>query len=317
MTEGNYGGAGAVPFPTQRGHSWQRRILMHRMTARANQAPTDVYGRATSCVNNVQDHSRRRSGEGAPTAFRMPDPAAERALATHIGITFNDPKLFRLALTHRSVLHDWLMLDSGVVDAMMQSNERLEFLGDAVLGAIVAERLYEVDPVADEGTLTRHRVALVRAETLVKWARELRLDDGLYLGTGESVTSSVRDRMLAGAFEALVGAIHLDQGRDAAKAFVNGFLERDMKTILADEASANPKGRLQEVVQERWLQQPAYATVSEEGPDHAREFTVEVLVAGTSLGTGYGRSKREAQQQAARQALITIAAQDQATGVGE
>ena len=247
-----------------------------------------------------------------PTPFGLPDLAVEQALASQVGISFNDPKLLRLALTHRSVLHDWLLLEEGSVDVILQSNERLEFLGDAVLGAIVAERLYAVDPVADEGTLTRHRVALVRAETLVKWARELHLDEGLYLGTGESVTSSVRDRMLAGSFEALVGAIHLDQGRDAATRFVNGFLDRDMNAILADEASANPKGRLQEVVQESGLDQPMYETVAEEGPDHAREFTVEVSVAGEPLGTGRGRSKREAQQAAAREALLAIAARVQA-----
>lgn len=241
----------------------------------------------------------------------MPDPEAERLLAQHIGIVFNDPRIFRLALTHRSVLHDWLM--QARVDAILQSNERLEFLGDAVLGAVVAEKLYEVDPVADEGTLTRHRVALVRAETLVTWARELNLHDGLYLGTGESVTRSVRDRMLAGAFEALVGAIHIDQGRGAAIAFVDGFLERDMNAILADEASANPKGHLQEVVQERRLEQPLYETVAEEGPDHARQFTVVVKVEGQELGTGRGRSKREAQQLAAREALIMIATRDEAT----
>lgn len=250
------------------------------------------------------------SGQTGPTPFRMPDPETERLLAQHIGIVFNDPRIFRLALTHRSVLHDWLMLDS--VDAILQSNERLEFLGDAVLGAIVAEKLYNVDPVADEGTLTRHRVALVRAETLVTWARELHLHEGLYLGTGERVTNSVRDRMLAGAFEALVGAIHLDQGRDAAIVFVERFLERDMSVILADEASANPKGRLQEVLQERRLEQPVYETVAEEGPDHAREFTVAVKVEGQVLGTGRGRSKREAQQSAAREALLTIASREQA-----
>ena len=247
-----------------------------------------------------------------PTPFRMPDPAIEQALARQIGISFNDPKLLRLALTHRSVLHDWLLLEEGAVDAILQSNERLEFLGDAVLGAIVAERLYQVDPVADEGTLTRHRVALVRAEALVIWARELHLHEALYLGTGESVTTSVRDRMLAGAFEAVVGAIYLDQGRGAAAKFVNDFLDRDMNAILADEASANPKGRLQEVVQERRFDQPVYRTVAESGPDHAREFTVEVLVNGESVGTGHGRSMREAQQSAAREALLAFSVQEQA-----
>jgi ribonuclease-3 len=263
-------------------------------------------------MTSPETHSSTGKTTTRPTPFGMPDPAVEQALARQIGISFNDPKLLRLALTHRSVLHDWLLLEEGTVDGIMQSNERLEFLGDAVLGAIVAERLYQVDPVADEGTLTRHRVALVRAETLVIWARELHLHEALYLGTGESVTSSVRDRMLAGAFEAVVGAIYLDQGREAAAKFVNGFLDRDMNAILADEASANPKGRLQEVVQERRLDQPTYRTIAESGPDHAREFTIEVLVNGEPFGTGHGRSKREAQQAAAREALLALSVQQQA-----
>lgn len=254
--------------------------------------------------------ARERHKQDAPTPYGVPDPAVEQMLAARVGVAFANPKLLRLALTHRSVLHDWLLAEEGQVDAILQSNERLEFLGDAILGAITAERLYESDPVADEGTLTRHRVALVRAETLVRWSRELGLQDALYLGTGEQVTASKRDRMLAGAFEALVGAIYLDQGRGAAEQFVNGFLDRDMETILADEASANPKGRLQEVVQERGLEQPAYETIEESGPDHAREFTVAVLVDGEPMGTGSGRSKREAQQAAAREALLAIAALD-------
>jgi ribonuclease-3 len=242
--------------------------------------------------------------QAIPTPFRMPDPAFEAELVEHMGLRFDDPKLFRLALTHRSVLHDWLMQDQ--VDATLQSNERLEFLGDSVLGMVTAERLYREHPEANEGTLTRNRAALVRAETLVTWARELRIPEGLYLGTGESITTSARDRMLAGAFEALVGAIYLDQGRDAASAFLNRFLDRDMTGILAEEAMANPKGRLQEVVQERGVEQPAYETIAEEGPDHAREFTVAVLVDGERRGVGKGRSKREAQQEAAREALIAL-----------
>lgn len=245
----------------------------------------------------------------APTPFRMPDPALEAVLAEHMGLRFENPKLFRLALTHRSVLHDWLQQPE--IDAIMQSNERLEFLGDALLGVVAGERLYHDFPDADEGTLTRSRAALVRAETLVKWARELRIPDGLYLGTGEKITNSARDRMLGGAFEALVGAIYLDQGRDAVASFINAFLDRDMAAILAAEQTSNPKGRLQEVVQERRLDQPAYETIAEEGPDHAREFTVAVLVDGEQRGIGRGRSKREAQQEAARQALLALAAEDE------
>lgn len=249
----------------------------------------------------IQPDNRSTSG---PTPFRMPDPAMEAILADHIGLHFSNPKLFRLALTHRSVLHDWLQQPE--IDAILQSNERLEFLGDAVLGMVAGERVFQEFPDADEGVLTRRRAALVRAETLVTWSRQLRIPDGLYLGTGEQITSGARDRMLAGAFEALVGAVYLDQGRDAVDRFINGFLDRDMTAILAEAEMANPKGRLQEVVQERRLDQPAYETIAEAGPDHAREFTVAVLVDGEQRGVGHGRSKREAQQAAAREALLAI-----------
>ena len=238
------------------------------------------------------------------TPYRLPDIGLEAELAERMGISFDNPLLLRQALTHRSVLHDW----QGIADipAILQSNERLEFLGDAMLGAFAAEYLYHRDREADEGQLTRHRVAAVRAETLVRWARELRVHEALYLGTGEQVTESVRDRMLAGSFEALVGAVHLDQGREAAERFVLGFLERDLDTILQQEAVANPKGRLQEVLQERERVGPEYETIATAGPDHAREFTVVVKVREELLGEGRGRSKREAQQMAAREALAHL-----------
>lgn len=240
----------------------------------------------------------------APAPFRMPDPAAEKRLAKRIGVVFSDPLLLRVALTHRSVLHDWLTIPD--VHARLQSNERLEFLGDAVLGAIVAEHLYDRDSSADEGTLTRQRVAIVRAETLVRWARDLNLHGSLYLGTGERVSEGIRDRMLAGAFEALVGAIHIDQGREAATAFVIQFLRRDIISLLANEQQLNPKGRLQEVLQERSRVAPEYVTIAEEGPDHARHFTVAVVLEDQHIGVGEGTSKRAAQQEAARQALISL-----------
>lgn len=234
----------------------------------------------------------------------MPDPETERRLADRIGVAFSDPLILRVALTHRSVLHDWLMIPE--IDARLQSNERLEFLGDAVLGAVVAEHLYDRDASADEGTLTRQRVAIVRAETLVRWARDLNLHACLYLGTGERVSEGIRDRMLAGAFEAIVGAIHLDQGRDAATAFVIRFLRRDIISLLANEQQLNPKGRLQEVLQERSRIAPEYLTLVEKGPDHARHFTVAVVLDDQHIGVGSGTSKRVAQQEAARQALISL-----------
>lgn len=225
-----------------------------------------------------------------------------------MGVAFANSLLLRQALTHRSVLHDWLPLED--VLAILQSNERLEFLGDAILGAITAEYLYNRDGDADEGQLTRRRVAAVRAETLVRWSRELGVHECLYLGTGEHVSQGARDRMLAGAFEALVGAIHLDQGRDAADRFVLGFLERDLDEIFRQESVANPKGRLQEVVQEQDHIEPEYETIATEGPDHAREFTVVVKVRDALLGEGQGRSKRVAEQEAARAALAQLGVVD-------
>lgn len=239
-----------------------------------------------------------------PTPFRTPDFAVEQQLAQRLGVQVDDPLQLRLALTHRSVIHEWTQHD--VTDAILQSNERLEFLGDAVLGLVTADRLYRLMPDADEGTLTRTRVALVRGETLVKWARSLGVPDAIYLGTGETITDSVRDRILAGTMEAIIGAIYLDQGSDAATSFIHSFLEREYGSFDMDEAVANPKGRLQEVVQERKLDQPVYEIVAEDGPDHARVFSVDVVVNGSHIGSGTGRSKREAQQVAARQALLAI-----------
>ncbi|MGI8484346.1 MAG: ribonuclease III [Thermomicrobiales bacterium] len=239
-----------------------------------------------------------------PIPSRLPDAAADQAFARNTKVVFRDPLLLRLALTHRSVLHDWVNVEQ--LDATLQSNERLEFLGDALLGVIVGEYLYHADPVADEGTLTRRRAAIVRAETLVVWARELEMPEYLYLGTGESVTESVRDRMLAGGFEALVGAIYLDRGREVAERFVLEFLRRDSAQILANEEQTNPKGSLQEVMQDRFGVAPEYETIAAEGPDHARQFTVAVVLNGEHIGVGLGRSKREAQQAAAREALIAL-----------
>jgi ribonuclease-3 len=262
----------------------------------------------TSTESAVTAASTAETALAAPAnlPFGVPDPAAERELEARLGLQFADPMLLRLALTHRSVLPDWVALPD--LDARQESNERLEFLGDAILGAFIAQELFARDPAASEGALTRHRAAIVRAENLVRWAREVRLGECLYLGTGERVSESARDKMLAGGFEALVGAVALDQGREAAEQFVAGFLQRDLDEILAAEEGTNPKGRLQEVAQELTGVAPAYVTVATEGPDHARHFTVAVTLRGEELGVGEGRSKREAQQAAAQEALAVLAA---------
>ncbi len=215
----------------------------------------------------------------------------------------------RTALTHRSILHEVASAGISTARPAALTNERLEFLGDAVLGAVAAEYLYNLDPEADEGQLTRRRVALVRAETLVRWAREIDLGSYLYLGLGERPGPGSRDRMLAGAFEAVIGAVALDRGFGAARRFIMRLLERDAPEILASaEGVANPKGRLQELLQERYRRAPEYQTVSTQGPDHARTFVVEVTFDEHVLGRGVGPSKREAEQAAAAAALAALAA---------
>lgn len=225
-------------------------------------------------------------------------------LARALDIPINNPALLRLALTHRSVLHEWAAARPDV--PIPHSNERLEFLGDAYLGMIVAEELFNYAPEAQEGELTSWRVALVRAERLVTWAREISLGSFLYLGAGERITEGARDRMLAGAFEALIGAIALDSGLDGARDFVLRFVRRDMDSVLARKEAANPKGRLQELLQDRFRIGPTYRIVNFEGPDHARLFTAEVVIFEQTLGHGTGPSKREAEQDAARDALTHL-----------
>jgi ribonuclease-3 len=248
-----------------------------------------------------------------------PDAADEDAdarllqFAESTNLPIADLNLLRLALTHRSVAHE---LRSAAPDLelppSLRSNERLEFLGDAVLGFIVADDLYRRFPEAPEGDLSARRVTLVRAERLVAWARSIDLGDYVYLAQSERVTESSRDRILSGAFEALIGAITIDQGVDAAAGFVQRFLDADAAGSLAEGLAANPKGRLQEYVQEHYRQPPIYRIIAVEGPDHARLFTAEVLVGESSLGSGTGESKRAAEQAAAAVALSHIAGQFQA-----
>jgi len=245
----------------------------------------------------------------SPDSNADPDVAephsAERAvrLLDDLHLRANDVEHFRLALTHRSVAHE--LRSAGDIEAnpVSQSNERLEFLGDAVLGFVVARELYQRFPQATEGELTSRRVSLVRAEQLVTWARSINLGEYLHLATGERISDSNRDRILAGAFEALIGAITLDAGIDAVRAFILTFLERDIDNALAANIAANPKGQLQEYLQEHYREPPIYRIIGVEGPEHARTFTAEVLVDGQPIGSGIGESKRIAEQAAADQAL--------------
>lgn len=224
----------------------------------------------------------------------------ERAMRA-LGVRFENPDLLRLALVHRSYLNE-----RGIegTDSVTESNERLEFLGDALLGFVSAEYVYGQFPDLPEGELTVYRVSLVRTETLAQWAREFGLDTLLYMARGEyGPDGSVRDRILAGAFESVVGALYLDQGIAAASDFLRRLLAEDAARIIDTSQQTNYKGRLQELIQERERMTPTYRTVETTGPAHDRHFIVDVVLRGDVLGSGGGASKRAAQQAAARSAL--------------
>jgi ribonuclease-3 len=216
-----------------------------------------------------------------------------------IGIAFNDERLLQSAFVHRSYMHEHPERLVG-----LSSNERLEFLGDAVLNFLTASLLFARYPDRPEGELTALRAALVKTATLAGFARELDLGSHVRISRGED-TPAARNRapLLADVFEAVLGAIYLDQGLDAARAFVLPFLERQLAAIADGSAEVDHRTRLQELVQARYNITPVYRSLSVTGPHHEREFTQEVLVGDEIYGVGTGRSKQAANQAAARVAL--------------
>jgi ribonuclease-3 len=183
----------------------------------------------------------------------------------------------------------------------------LEFLGDAALGLIVSQKLCHDFPLLDEGDLTQLKTSLIRWETLARAAERLSLGDYLLLGRGEKLTGGQqRPSNLACAFEAIVGAVLLDSGLTKARALVLRCLKPELAQVTAGKVALDSKSRLQQMAQSRWQAMPSYRTVTAEGPDHAKVFTVEVLVDDRALGQGQGRSKKEAENKAAQQALKAI-----------
>jgi len=211
-----------------------------------------------------------------------------------LGVEFRDSGLLRSALTHRSAkgLH----------------NERLEFLGDAVLNCIIAETLYRHFPQAREGELTRLRSTLVRGETLARLARGLQLGDYLTMGSGELKSGGYRrDSVLEDAMEAVIGAVFEDQGMDSARDLIQRLFEHELADIEPGEKLKDPKSRLQEYQQGRQLSLPDYTLVSASGPDHQRHYRVTCTVAGLpGKSHGDGISRRHAEQMAAAAALAAI-----------
>ena len=231
----------------------------------------------------------------SPDAGRTSLPELQR----QIGVQFADADLLRTALTHSSYANEHR-------DDAPETNERLEFLGDAALGLVVAESLYARYPQEAEGQLTEWRAQLVMGPTLAGIAEALGLGDALLLGRGEEATGGrERDGNLERAYEALLGALLLDQGLEAVRAFVDRTLAAEFDAIEAGEAVLNPKGELQQLTQGE-SERPEYVVVAQQGPEHHRTFTVDVRLGDETVGSGSGASKQLAEKQAARVALATL-----------
>jgi len=222
-------------------------------------------------------------------------------LEKKINYTFKNIEYLRVALTHSSYCNENRKKGFNV------SNERSEFLGDSVLSVITAEFLFNRFPNADEGFLTRTRAALVCEDSLAVFSNRLELGDYMLFGKGEAVSTGGRHRKstIADAFEALLAAIYLDGGMEKAREFVLPFITEMLETV-SKTGTEDYKSRLQRIVQQTPEEVLAYTLVGEEGPPHDRTFSYEVYLNSNLLGKGVGRSKREAEQAAAREALILL-----------
>jgi ribonuclease-3 len=216
-------------------------------------------------------------------------------LARKLGLNFRNPALVKRALTHRSAEAD--------------NNERLEFLGDSVLGFVIAERLYEKFTGADEGVLSRLRATLVNQTALANIARKLNLGDFLILGSGELKSGGYRrDSILSDALEALIGALLVDQGMDACRQWILGLFAEQIDNLSVADWKKDPKTRLQELMQARGLELPVYILKSVVGQPHDQSFFVECRISLTSeTCEGVGSSRKKAEQQAAEKMLAKLA----------
>lgn len=224
------------------------------------------------------------------------NPVSRQEWARELGLSFKNLSLLTRALTHRSYINEH--------PESHEDNERLEFLGDAVLDFIVGAWLYNHFPEMAEGELTRLRSALVCTEQLGQFAQEIELGAVILMGQGEDDNGG-RERLslLCAGFEALVGALYLESSIPAVSEFMQPFLETAVEQILARGSTRDPKSLLQEWIQSQGLGTPVYRTASESGPDHDKTFIMEVLVNGEIYGRGQGHNKREAAKTAAQEAL--------------
>jgi ribonuclease-3 len=225
-----------------------------------------------------------------------------RTLIKKLGAKFNRVESLDRALTHSSSVHE----DTEGLD---HDNESLEFLGDAVLGLVISDHLFNTFPDYSPGDYSKLKASLVSKSVLAKKARELQLGDYLHLGRGEEMTGGrTKDSVLADALEAVIGAVFSDQGYEAAEKFVVNLLQDRIAESVDGPLMTDYKSRLQNYFQEQFKELPEYKVVRESGPDHKRTFEVEITAQGKVVGQGRGRSKKSAEQAAAKEALFTLAA---------
>lgn len=209
-------------------------------------------------------------------------------------------ELLELALTHKSLINEKKL-------EKYMSNERLEFLGDAVLELITTEFLYKKFPKENEGKMTALRSALVKTTSLAETSKEIGLDQIITMSRGEEITGGRNNNgILANGFESFLGALYLDQGLQACQKFLFSHLFPKLEKIEEQKLYKDSKSELQELVQAKGLESPSYEVVSEKGPDHNKEFTIQVIIDGKTAGQGIGKSKQHAQQNAAANALLTF-----------
>lgn len=220
-------------------------------------------------------------------------------LQNKIGVSFKNPELLKLAFVHRSYLNEAKQTHT--------SNERLEFLGDSILSLLTSQYLYETYPEYPEGTLTNIRSSLVKTTSLGDISKTLGLGELLFLSHGEEASGGrTNQSLLADVFEALLGAMYLDQGIEITKKFLAKYLFPNTENIIATKSYIDYKSLLQEFIQQNSRVSPTYHVVKSEGPDHARTFWIEARAEKNVLGAGSGKSKQEAEQAAALAALVAM-----------
>lgn len=227
----------------------------------------------------------------------MTESFPSQELAKTLGVTMHKVALFQEAMTHRSYLNEHKRYP-------YPHNERLEFLGDAVLELVVTENLYAAFPDKPEGDLTALRAALVNSDMLAAIGGELAIEPFLLMSRGESKDKGrARTYLIANAVEAIIGALYLDQGYAAAKLFIEEHVLSHLDDVLEGKLYTDPKSRFQELAQEKLSVTPAYQVIKEWGPDHDRRFVAGVFISEELIAEGEGLSKQEAQREAAKNAL--------------